>query len=101
MRAIISRGYKKVNRAAYVENFHAKIANISYQISHGFTFSTLPNQRLEEGNKLLYGEDYNDAIKLFKDTFELKPDFDLPYNNRGSAYFALKQCCVDDLEQVR
>ncbi|MBR1806300.1 MAG: tetratricopeptide repeat protein [Selenomonadaceae bacterium] len=51
----------------------------------------LANQKLDEGNRLYYAQDYNGAIRLYGEAVELKPDFAAAYNNRGIAYDDLKQ----------
>ena len=51
----------------------------------------LANQKFEEGLKLDYAKDYHGSIKLYTEAIELKPDWSLPYNNRGCAYSDLGQ----------
>ena len=49
----------------------------------------LANKKLEEGNKLRYaGDDYG-AIKLYRESIKIKPNFDMAYINRGLAYSSL------------
>ncbi len=51
----------------------------------------LADQKLEEGNKLLYAKYYDGAIRLYGEAIELKPDWSWSYYNRGIAYDDLKQ----------
>lgn len=50
----------------------------------------LVNQKLDEGNKLYYAEDYHGAIKLYNEILEFG-EYDGAYNNRGNAYAKLGQ----------
>ena len=50
----------------------------------------LANQKFEEGNKLYYAKDYNEAIKLYDEVLKFG-DYVEAYNNRGLAYFYLGQ----------
>lgn len=49
------------------------------------------NRKLEEGNRLYYAKKFDDAIKLYIEAIELKPDGAETYNNRGVAYQELQQ----------
>ena len=65
----------------------------------------LANQKLEEGNKIIYddvGGDYKRAIKLYNETLQLKPNWDLAYYNRGVAYNSLGQyeLAIKDLNEA-
>lgn len=51
----------------------------------------LANEKLEEGNKLYYAEDYDGAIKLYNEAIQLNPKYFEAYNNRGLAYKNLGQ----------
>ena len=51
----------------------------------------LANQKLEEGLKLHYKENYNSAIKLYNEALQLNPNLWYAYNNRGLAYDYLGQ----------
>ena len=51
----------------------------------------LANRKVDEGNKLAYAKDYNGAIRLYNEALQLKPNFVMAYNNRGTAYNNLNQ----------
>ncbi len=51
----------------------------------------LANRKVDEGNKLAYAKDYNGAIRLYNEALQLKPNFVMAYNNRGTAYNNLSQ----------
>ena len=46
----------------------------------------LANQKLEEGNKFYYAKDYNEAIKLYDESLQIKPNQDKVFFYRGNAY---------------
>ena len=62
----------------------------------------LANQKLEEGNKLVYAKDYYGAIKIYREAIKLKPDWSWPYNNRGLAYSDLgqKERAIQDYDKA-
>ena len=62
----------------------------------------LANQKLDEGNKLFYEGKYEDAIKLYNEVIELKPNSNVAYNNRGFVYYLLKQYerAIQDLDKA-
>ena len=47
---------------------------------------TLAIQKFEEGNEFYYKQDYKNAIKLYTEAIQLKPNYADAYNNRGIAY---------------
>ena len=51
----------------------------------------LANMKVDEGNKLAYAKDFNGAIRLYNEALQLKPNFAMAYNNRGTAYNNLNQ----------
>ena len=50
----------------------------------------LANQKLEEGNKLYYQKNYQDAINKYNEGIQLNPNLLMAYNNRGATYNYLK-----------
>ena len=62
----------------------------------------LANQKLEEGLKLNYAEDYNGAIRLYNEALDIKPDYPEAYTERGVAQFLLGQIdqAFDDFAQA-
>ncbi len=51
----------------------------------------LADQKLEDGNRLYYAQDYDGAIRLYGEAVELNPNYAQAYNNRGCAYDDIKQ----------
>ena len=63
----------------------------------------LANQKLKEGDKLLYGKkDYREAIKLYTEALKFNPNLTEAYGQRGIAYYDLKnyKLAVDDLSKA-
>ena len=50
----------------------------------------LAQQKLEEGNKLYYVKDYQEAIKSYDEVLTFG-EYEEVYNNRGFAYYCLKK----------
>ena len=46
----------------------------------------LANQKNDNGLKLYYSQNYEDAIKFYKEAIELNPNYKWSYNNRGNIY---------------
>ena len=51
----------------------------------------LANQKNDNGLKLYYSQNYEDAIKFYKEAIELNPNCYEAYSNRGVVYAQLKQ----------
>ena len=51
----------------------------------------LANQKNKEGLRLYYSQNYEDAIKFYKEAIELNPNYYEAYSNRGVVYAQLKQ----------
>ncbi|MBD3878909.1 MAG: tetratricopeptide repeat protein [Quinella sp. 1Q5] len=58
----------------------AKLKSEFEQVDNEF----LSNQKIEEGTRLAYNQKFDDAIKLYTEAIELKPDNATAYNWRGN-----------------
>ena len=50
---------------------------------------TLAMKKNKEGNELYMQGNYQEAMKLYNEAIQIKPDFSWPYNNRGGIYLTL------------